>query len=113
MEITKLSSQGQVTIPQILRDQYHWEAGQELIIINWGDGILLKPKKIFPETTLDEVAGCLKYQGKAKTIEEMDQAIAQGIEELWNQCLEFYTFDQKFIKKSQSLSISTVKHPDL
>jgi len=27
----------------------------------------------------------LKYQGKAKTIEEMDQAIAQGIEELWNQ----------------------------
>ncbi|VXD24959.1 AbrB/MazE/SpoVT family DNA-binding domain-containing protein [Planktothrix paucivesiculata] len=85
MEITKLSSQGQVTIPQILRDQYHWKAGQELIIINLGDGILLKPKKKFPETRLDEVAGCLNYQGKAKTIEEMDQAIAQGIEELWNQ----------------------------
>jgi len=34
---------------------------------------------------LDEVAGCLKYQGKAKTIEEMEQAIGQGIEELWNQ----------------------------
>ena len=82
-----MSSQGQVTIPQILRDQYHWEAGQELIIINLGDWILLKPKKTFPETTLDEVAGCLKYQGKAKTIEEMDQAIAQGIEELWNQWL--------------------------
>ncbi|CAD5957917.1 Putative PIN domain nucleic acid-binding protein [Planktothrix agardhii] len=30
-----------------------------------------------------------------------------------NHCLEFYTFDEKFIKKSQSLSISTVKHPDL
>jgi predicted nucleic acid-binding protein len=28
-------------------------------------------------------------------------------------CLEFYTFDEKFIKKSQSLSILTVKHPDL
>jgi AbrB family looped-hinge helix DNA binding protein len=85
MEITKLSSQGQVTIPQFLRDQYHWEDGQELIIISLGDEILLKPKKTFPETKLDEVAGCLKYQGKAKTIEEMEQAIGQGIEKLWNQ----------------------------
>jgi AbrB family looped-hinge helix DNA binding protein len=84
-ETTKLSSQGQITIPQILRTQYHWEEGQELIIINVGDGILLKPKKTFPETKLDDVAGCLNYQGKAKTIEEMDLAIAQGIKELWNQ----------------------------
>jgi AbrB family looped-hinge helix DNA binding protein len=84
-EITKLSSQGQVTIPQNLREQYQWQDGQELIIINVGDGILLKPKKTFPETKLDDVAGCLNYQGEAKTIEEMEQAIAQGIEELWNQ----------------------------
>jgi len=82
MEITKLSNQGQITIPQILREQYHWEDGQELVIINMGDGILLKPKKPFQETTLDQVAGCLKYEGKAKTIEEMDEAIEQGIKEL-------------------------------
>ncbi|UUO14852.1 MULTISPECIES: AbrB/MazE/SpoVT family DNA-binding domain-containing protein [Aphanizomenonaceae] len=85
MEITKLSTQGQITIPQVLRDQYHWQDGQELIIINLGDGILLKPKKTFPETTLDAAAGCLNYQGKAKTIEEMEQAVAQGIEELGHQ----------------------------
>ena len=45
MKTTKLSSQGQVTVTQSLRE--HWEEGQELIIINMGDGILLKPKKIF------------------------------------------------------------------
>ena len=83
MKTTKLSSQGQVTVPQSLRE--HWEEGQELIIINMGDGILLKPKKIFSETRLDEVAGCLNYHGKVKTIEEMDQAIAQGIQKSWNQ----------------------------
>jgi AbrB family looped-hinge helix DNA binding protein len=83
MKTTKLSSQGQVTVPQSLRE--HWEEGQELIIINMGDGILLKPKKIFSETRLDEVAGCLNYQGKVKTIEEMDQSIAQGIQKSWNQ----------------------------
>lgn len=85
MEITKLSNQGQITIPQRLREQYSWEDGQELIIINLGDGILLKPKKTFPETKLDDVAGCLNYQGKAKTIEEMNQAIGKGIEKLSNQ----------------------------
>ncbi len=31
---------------------------------------------------------------------------------LSNHCLEFYTFDQKLIKKSQSLSNSTAKNPD-
>lgn len=30
-----------------------------------------------------------------------------------NHCLEFYTFDEKFIKKSQNLSNLTVKKPDL
>ena len=28
-------------------------------------------------------------------------------------CFEFYTFDEKFIKKSHDLSSSTVKKPDL
>lgn len=45
-----------------------------------GDGILLKRKKLFPETKLDDVAGCLKYQGKAKTLEDIDNAIRQGVE---------------------------------
>ena len=70
---------------KVFRDQFHWEDGQELIIINLGDGILLKPKKVFPETQLADVAGCLKYEGKAKTIEEMNEAIAEGIEQLWSQ----------------------------
>jgi hypothetical protein len=56
-----LSKIGKDFTPEILRDQYHWEDGQELVIISLGDGILLKPKKTFPETKLDEIAGCLKY----------------------------------------------------
>lgn len=64
-------------------DYQQWD--QQLIMINLGDGILLKSKKVFPETKLADVAGCLKYEGKAKTIEEMDEAIAKGIEKSWNQ----------------------------
>lgn len=86
MEVTHLSNTGQVIIPKALRDAHRWEAGQELIAIDMGDGILLKPKKPFRETTLEDVAGCLKYTGKPKSIDELEDAIRQGVEEQWHDC---------------------------
>jgi AbrB family looped-hinge helix DNA binding protein len=84
MEITRLSSKGQVIIPKALRAAHHWEAGQELIAIDVGDGILLKPKKPFPETTLAQVAGCLKYRGNPKSLDELEDAIRLGVMEQWH-----------------------------
>lgn len=84
MEVTRLSSKGQVIIPKTLRAAHHWETGQELIAIDVGDGILLKPKKPFPETTLAQVAGCLNYQRKPKRLEEFEEAIRQGVMEQWH-----------------------------
>lgn len=84
MEITRLSSKGQVIIPKALRAAHRWEAGQELIAIDVGDGILLKPKKPFQETTLADVAGCLKYCGKPKSLGELENAICQGVMEQWH-----------------------------
>ena len=84
METIKLLSKGEVIIPQSLRKVHHWQVGQELIAINMGDGILLKPKKPFAETTLNDVAGCLKYQGIPKTNEDIEDAIRQGVKEWQN-----------------------------
>jgi AbrB family looped-hinge helix DNA binding protein len=84
MEITKVSDEGQVIIPKELLRAIGWEIGQELLAIDMGNGILLKPKKPFLETTLADVAGCLKYQDTPKTLEEMDDAIRQGVEESWH-----------------------------
>lgn len=86
MEVTRLSNTGQVIIPKALRDAHQWEAGQELIAIDMGYGILLKPKTTFRETKLEDVAGCLKYQGKPKSIDELEDAIRQGVEEHWDDC---------------------------
>ncbi|MEZ5581437.1 MAG: AbrB/MazE/SpoVT family DNA-binding domain-containing protein [Candidatus Competibacteraceae bacterium] len=58
METTKLSSKGQVIIPKPFRAAHGWEPGQELVVINTGDGVLLKPKTPFQETNLEEVAAC-------------------------------------------------------
>ena len=79
MNTTKLSSKGQVIIPKPLRTAHHWETGQELIVVDVGDGILLKPKTPFPETDIDAVASCLSFKGKAKTLDDMEAAIAKGI----------------------------------
>ncbi|TAF10516.1 MAG: AbrB family transcriptional regulator [Nostocales cyanobacterium] len=82
MEITRLSPQGEVIIPQSLREVHHWDAGQEFIIIDMGNGILLQPKNPFPVTKLEDVAGCLKYDGEPATLEDMEDAIRQGVEEI-------------------------------
>jgi hypothetical protein len=44
-------------------------------------GVLLRPAKPFPPTTLDEVVGCAKPKAKRKplTIAEMDAAIAREV----------------------------------
>ena len=83
MEITHLLSQGQVIIPKNLRIAQKWVEGQELMVIVVGDGLLIKPRKPVPETNLEEVAGCLGYQGKAKSLEDLEEAMAVGVKETW------------------------------
>jgi AbrB family looped-hinge helix DNA binding protein len=79
MDSVKLSSKGQVIIPKPIRDTYHWETGQELQLIDTGNGILLQPKAPFVESALDEVAGCLRSTGKPISIADMDKAVAEGL----------------------------------
>jgi AbrB family looped-hinge helix DNA binding protein len=78
MQITKLSSKGQVVVPKTIRDRYRWSAGQKLIVIETGDGIILKTAQPFKPTSIDQVAGKLKYTGPAVSPEEMEAAIKKG-----------------------------------
>lgn len=82
--LIRLSSKGQVVIPKIIRHHHQWESGQQFIVEETDNGILLRPIKpsLFPKTTLQQVAGCLQsaYAGKPKTLEDMEAAIRQGVE---------------------------------
>lgn len=80
-EIVKLSSKGQIVIPKAIRAAHQWEVGQKLELINTGDGILLRVKPPFPQTSLETVAGILKYTGNPKSLEEMQAAIKQGVKD--------------------------------
>lgn len=81
METTKLSSKGQVILPKVVRDARSWVPGTEFAVETVGDGVLLRPLRPFPPTTVDEVHGCLKYKGRPKTLRQMEQAVAKGVRE--------------------------------
>lgn len=83
METTKVSSKGQVIIPKALREAHHWEVGTELLVVDTGDGVLLRLKPSFTSTTLDEVAGCLRLTGTAPSTEEIDAAIRRRLVDEW------------------------------
>ena len=86
MESLKLSSKGQVIIPKHIRSAYHWETGQELILIDTGAGILLRPKTPFVESKLSEVAGSLNYAGPTKTLNDINDAVASGLIAQFHDC---------------------------
>ncbi|MFP4299051.1 MAG: AbrB/MazE/SpoVT family DNA-binding domain-containing protein [Spirulinaceae cyanobacterium] len=86
MEIAKISETGQVILPPQMRKTYCLEVGTEIILTDTGKGILIQPKPPFPPTTLNEVAGCLPVEGSPKTLEEIESAISQGIQEQWHDC---------------------------
>jgi bifunctional DNA-binding transcriptional regulator/antitoxin component of YhaV-PrlF toxin-antitoxin module len=77
MEKTKLSSKGQVVLPRAVRVAKSWRAGQLLAVVSTDEGVLLTPLNRFASASLDEVVGCLRHEGKAKSIEEMDAAVAR------------------------------------
>jgi AbrB family looped-hinge helix DNA binding protein len=79
METTRLSTKGQVVLPKSIREARRWAAGTEFTVEETPEGILLRPARRLPRTTLDQVAGCLRWTGKPKTLAQMDQAIAREV----------------------------------
>ena len=78
MGTTKLSSKGQVVLPKSVREARGWKPGIEFAVEEVSEGVLLRPLRPFESRSFDEVFGCLKYSGRAKTLRQMEKAIARG-----------------------------------
>jgi AbrB family looped-hinge helix DNA binding protein len=79
METTRLSSKGQIVVPKNIRQSRAWEPGTEFTVEETDEGILLRPATRFPITRIDEVAGCLRRSGKAKTLAQMRTAVGREV----------------------------------
>ena len=76
-QTTRLSTKGQVVLPESLRAAHRWKPGTEFIIQDRDEGILLKPKTGAVSRTWESIIGCVPYAGPRKSVEEMDEAVAE------------------------------------
>lgn len=91
MEATRLSTRGQVVIPKELREIYRWKEGQELEVIDTGDGVLLRARKARQVGSWGDVIGCLSHYAEGKppvTDEQMEAAIRESAVERYRRSLE-------------------------
>ena len=72
---TVVSTKGQIILPKAIRDRRRWTPGTKLTVEETSDGVLLRASPAFPETTLDEVFGSMRYDGPALLLEDMDAAV--------------------------------------
>jgi AbrB family looped-hinge helix DNA binding protein len=79
MPTTRLSTKGQLILPKDIRTARAWGPGTEFTIEETEEGILLRPAGRFCAVHLDEVAGCLRSKGRAKTPAQMHAAIGREV----------------------------------
>lgn len=83
METIRLSTKGQIVIPQAMRARHHWDAGTEISIDDQGDVLVLRAVKPFAATRVEDGLGCTGYRGPAKSPEEMDAGIDASLRQAW------------------------------
>jgi len=71
MAETRMSSKGQVVIPKQVRESKGWNAGQAFRLVEEGDAVRLEPIPTFSRTSVEEVAGCLAYDGPPIPVEQI------------------------------------------
>jgi antitoxin PrlF len=76
MATATMTSKGQITIPIETRRRLKLVAGLKVEFIENEHGdIVLRPKTVDIRT----LRGCIRYEGPAVSLEEMERAIARGL----------------------------------
>jgi AbrB family looped-hinge helix DNA binding protein len=75
---TRLSTKGQLIIPREIRSKKGWRAGTELLVEDHGAFVSLRRPQTQPAADLDDLVGCTGYRGPARTLANMQAAIAKG-----------------------------------
>jgi len=78
-QTTVVSTKGQVILPKAVRDQHGWKPGTKLTVEQTPDSVILRAEPLFPPTILDDVYGCLKWDGPPVSLEDMDAAITAEV----------------------------------
>lgn len=84
MARARLSSKGQLVIPQEVRERHGWGPGTELELEDRGGVLVLRrAEPPFLPTRFEDVRGCLRAAGPARTVEEMSEGIERLARAMW------------------------------
>ncbi len=72
---TKVSTKGQLILPNSIRQDRRWSPGTRLIVEDTPDGVLRKAAPVFAPTRPDDVYGSLPSKRPPNTLEEMQASI--------------------------------------
>ena len=79
MQLTLLSSKGQVIIPKAIREARHWHAGTRLEVTETAEGLLLKPVQPQQKAALSEGLAAIRsriaYAGPTRSIGDINTAV--------------------------------------
>ncbi len=73
MSAGTVTSKGQITIPKEVRDALGLEPGSRVVFESRAAGVYELRRETRP---VKDLAGSLRYAGPAKSVEEMDSAVA-------------------------------------
>lgn len=76
---TTVSTKGQVILPKAIRQQLHWPAGTRLLVEDTAEGVLLRAAPVFPPTRPEDVFASLPFEGKPKSLADMEAGIAAEV----------------------------------
>ena len=81
MQTTQMSSKGQVISPKDIRTRRHWLPGTRLVAEETPEGVLLRTARSSSTQSLDAGLAAMhalaNHRGRAKTLAEMDAAVAK------------------------------------
>mgnify|MGYP001614314571 CR=1 FL=1 len=80
LEVTSLSSRGQIVIPQRLRDRLHLHEGEKFIVIGEDDTIVLKKMQVPSFKGFEGLLKKTRAFAKSKGIKETD--VVEAIREV-------------------------------
>jgi AbrB family looped-hinge helix DNA binding protein len=72
LETTKLSSKGQVVIPEKIREALHLKEGSQFVVMGQKDVILLKTIQPLPTDEFDSLIREARQQAKASNLKKSD-----------------------------------------
>ena len=75
---TRLSTKGQIILPKAVRDAQNWNAGQELVVEQIVDGVVLRAAKPSKTARFEDVFGSLSRYGKPMTDEDIAAALKKA-----------------------------------